>query len=143
MDAIRRVRPEDMVDIVKIEFSCFKYPYSPSVLVWFYETCNEGFFVAEERGRITGYCICDPSQKEIVSIAVVPERRDKGVGSSLLEKALGFMKAQGFKKVGIHVRASNREAIKFYAFHGFRPVREVKNYYGNEDGLLMEKELAK
>lgn len=143
MATIRRVKPEDMVDIVKIEFTCFKYPYSPSMLLWFYEACRDGFFIAEERGKVAGYCICDPSQDEIISIAVLPGLRQKGIGSGLLAKAQGYLKSQGIRKAKVHVRKGNREAIDFYGAQGFQEARTIKNYYGNEDGILMEKDLGK
>ncbi|MFZ3071006.1 MAG: GNAT family N-acetyltransferase [Anaerolineaceae bacterium] len=73
----------------------------------------------------------------IITIAVAPTWRGKGLGTRLLaagEKALGL------PRVRLTVRASNQPAIQMYLKAGYRQVKISPKYYaGGEDGLVFEK----
>ena len=61
-------------------------------------------------------------EHRIVDIAVVPEHRNRGIGSSLLADVLAEADAAG-KPVSIHVELQN-PARRLYDRLGFRPVEE-------------------
>jgi ribosomal-protein-alanine N-acetyltransferase len=65
----------------------------------------------------------------VVSIAVVPEHRNKGIGSSLLEKALEGFKEYQVSETFLEVRESNKVAIDLYQKFGFNTSRRIKGYY--------------
>ena len=44
--------------------------------------------------------------------------------------------------ITLEVRESNKEAINFYLKNGFKEVTRRKNYYKEEDGILMIKNLG-
>jgi ribosomal-protein-alanine N-acetyltransferase len=141
MVLVRQVEKEDIIDITKIEHECFKDPYPVDCFLVYYAYCPQFFFVAEDKGRLVGYCLLDSSMQEIMSIAVLPGLRNKSIGSKLLEASLDAFRKNKIKLARVHVRASNKDAIEFWQFHGFSLKEKIKNYYGDEDGLLMEKEL--
>jgi ribosomal-protein-alanine N-acetyltransferase len=79
----------------------------------------------------------------VISIAVLPEYRKKGIGTALLNEAINRMKNNyGTEAVYLEVRVSNKDAISLYKKMGFEEVRIIKEYYRNgEDAYVMVKKL--
>ena len=150
---IRPFSPSDLESLLQIENQSFpKSPYDRATFRNLYILYSETFLVyvgpslrpnAAERGhashdreedRISGYIIFSP-EGHIISIAVHPRYRRKGIGKELLQKAMNVSRP---KKVWAEVRRSNRGAQTFYSSIGFRMNGMVPNYYGTEDALIME-----
>lgn len=103
------------------------------------------------KGEIVGYIMCRvefgfsnikrgfAKKGHIISIAVIPEARRKGIGTSLMVNAMKALKE--YYKVDeyyLEVRVSNYPAINLYKKLGFKPVRILKGYYvDGEDAYLM------
>lgn len=75
---------------------------------------------------------------EIEYIIVQDEYRKQGIGSKLLNE----VEKNSVKNITLEVRESNIAAINFYKKNGFKISTIRKNYYGNENGYLMLKELG-
>lgn len=75
---------------------------------------------------------------EIEYIIVHDDYRKQGIGSKLLQE----IENNNINNITLEVRESNVEAINFYKNNGFKIVSIRKNYYGNENGYLMLKELG-
>jgi ribosomal-protein-alanine N-acetyltransferase len=71
----------------------------------------------------------------IISIAVHPQHRRRGIGRKLLEKAID---TYHLKNLWAEVRKSNEGAQTFYFRMGFQIIGVVPNYYGNEDALIVQ-----
>jgi ribosomal protein S18 acetylase RimI-like enzyme len=84
--------------------------------------------------EILGYIIFT-LEGHIISIAIHPQHRRKGIGRELLQQA---MKNSHLKKVWAEVRRSNQGAQAFYSKMGFQITGLVPNYYGNEDALIVQ-----
>ncbi len=78
---------------------------------------------------------------EIDNFLVLDDYRNKGIGTKLLSYLVSL--AINFRVVNItlEVRVSNEIAINLYKKFGFREVALRKYYYGDEDGILMEKQV--
>jgi ribosomal-protein-alanine N-acetyltransferase len=87
-----------------------------------------------KKEEILGYIIFT-QDGHIISIAVHPQDRRKGIGAQLLQRA---MKTPHLKKVWAEVRRSNQGAQAFYTKLGFQITGLVPNYYGNEDALILQ-----
>ena len=87
--------------------------------------------------EVWGYIIFT-QEGHIISIAVHPHHRRKGIGGELLQRA---MKTPHLKKVRAEVRRSNQGAQAFYFKTGFQITGMLPNYYGNEDALIIERSL--
>jgi ribosomal-protein-alanine N-acetyltransferase len=73
----------------------------------------------------------------VKDIAVRGERRGEGIGSQLLERALGVLDARGAGSVKLEVRANNERAQALYRRYGFDHRRTVPRYYNDgEDALV-------
>ena len=77
---------------------------------------------------------------EIDYIIVEDNYRNLGIATQLL-KYLEKMHKK-ISNITLEVRESNKSAINFYKKNGFEQVLKRKNYYDNEDGLLMIKNLG-
>jgi ribosomal-protein-alanine N-acetyltransferase len=80
----------------------------------------------------------------LVSIAVLPEYRRRGVGSALLSKTIDVMRnVYRVDAIYLEVRVSNEPAIRLYEKFGFRKARIWRGYYRDgEDAYIMVKRLA-
>ena len=85
-------------------------------------------FVAEDGGRVVGFCDLIPSRDkdvqpevvaEIAAIYVLPEHWRQGVGRMLCHSALVEAGRRGYQVVTLWVLASNIAARHFYAAMGF------------------------
>ncbi|QAY94986.1 ribosomal-protein-alanine acetyltransferase [Methylovirgula ligni] len=73
-------------------------------------------------------------QAEILTLAVTPKARQKGVGAALLTTHLPTLAAAGVKSLFLEVEAGNTAAIRLYQNFGFRQVGERKAYYRTAGG---------
>jgi ribosomal-protein-alanine N-acetyltransferase len=79
----------------------------------------------------------------LVTIAVEPEMRRRGIASVLLNSLLDSDLARDKRLVTLEVRAGNTAAIELYRRYGFREVALRPRYYpdNHEDALVMLREL--
>lgn len=101
--------------------------------------------VAEEpAGEIAGLLAAAlaAGEAEVQNLAVVPEKRRRGLASTLLAAALERLSAAGAQSVWLEVRESNQEAIAFYERHGFRRAGRRPGYYSSppEAALILTRQ---
>jgi len=131
----------DLDSILQIESQSFpKSPYDWTTFLNLHTLYPETFlvYINTNRGRkeeeVLGYIIF-AQDGHIISIAVHPQDRRKGIGTQLLQRV---MKTPHLKKVWAEVRRSNQGAQAFYAKLGFQITGSIPNYYGNEDALIVQ-----
>jgi ribosomal-protein-alanine N-acetyltransferase len=73
-------------------------------------------------------------EAEILTIAVTPRRRGRGIAGRLLEAHMAALAARGVKSLFLEVEAENHAARALYKRHGFETVGERKAYYRKADG---------
>jgi [ribosomal protein S18]-alanine N-acetyltransferase len=78
---------------------------------------------------------------EIENIVVLEEYRHHGIGTKLMAKLISIAINNKSENITLEVRISNEVAIGLYKKFGFREVALRKFYYGNEDAILMEKQV--
>lgn len=62
---------------------------------------------------------------QVLSLAVAPDRRGRGIGRALLERGLGYLRRQGARRVKLEVLGGNDAAFALYRNLGFRAVGDV------------------
>lgn len=77
---------------------------------------------------------------EIDYIIVDNKYRNLGIATKLLKYVEN--KHKNINNITLEVRESNISAKKFYIKNGFKEVTKRKNYYNNEDGILMIKDIG-
>ena len=127
---------------MRIEEVSFPNPYTRSVFTRYLSLAFEGFLVAEQNGGVVGYIIAEiqGTQGLIVSLAVLPEYRKGGIGSTLMREALERL-CKKVKRIHLQVSVENKTAIKFYRKFSFQETSIIKNYYPNgDDAMLMARD---
>lgn len=144
---IRSAGPNDLKDINKIERASFAYEaYSQALLAYFLR--DEAFvtLVAIEGAEVIAYATImeedGGSGMRIVSIAVLPQRRDQGIARSIMQRIEGIAIEKGAKGLSLEVGLTNVPAINLYLRLGFSIKGKIADYYGEgKDALYMEKML--
>ena len=78
---------------------------------------------------------------EIDNIYVLEEERSKGIATKMMAYLVGLAIDLRVINITLEVRISNEVARNLYKKFGFREVALRKYYYGDEDGILMEKQV--
>lgn len=98
---------------------------------------------AANTAAIVGYAVLQmaAADAELLSMAVAPDQRRRGVGRRLLDELVGRAIAFKADSIWLEVRVSNPAAIGLYGSAGFVEVGRRKGYYetpaGHEDALMM------
>ncbi len=152
---IRNFKPQDLDAVIRINLMCLPENYTSSFYMSHYESFPKAFYVAEVNGRIIGYVmarverglsnhkpISIVKKGHIISIAVLPEYRRRGVGRSLMINSLKGLKDYNAEECYLEVRVSNTPAINLYRSLNFEIIHIIRGYYLNgEDAYLMSRRL--
>ena len=152
---IREVKEEDLDRVIEINLISLKEHYPIQFWRDHLQLWGRIFLVAEINSRIVGYVMTRIERGfgflrkflrklgHIVSIAVHPDYRRRGIGYALMIEVLKRMKElYNVDEAYLEVRVSNAPAIKLYEKLGFKKVKVIKYYYADgEDAYLMAKEL--
>lgn len=79
---------------------------------------------------------------EIEYIYTQEDYRNQNLATILLNYLVELGINRACKNITLEVRCSNVSAINFYLKNGFKKVSIRKNYYKDEDGILMLRELV-
>ena len=145
MATIRGIHFDDLDQITEIEEICFSLPWSKNSFEQ--ELINEMAYYqcAEENGKIMGYMgmwkIID--ECHITNVAVLPEYRNRGIASMLINKMVEICKSSEIQYMTLEVRQSNLPAINLYEKFGFISVGKRPRYYmrPTEDAIIMWKKI--
>ena len=73
----------------------------------------------------------------IVSLVLDVEAQNQNYGTEVLTELKSNAKSDGKHMIQLKVRKSNIKAQNFYSRHGLKIDKTIRDYYSNEDGLLM------
>ncbi len=92
---------------------------------------------------LSGLLATDRPVGHLVSIAVMPGYRRRGIGKALLAETIRVMKeVYNVDSIYLEVRVSNAPAISLYEKFGFKKVRIIYAYYDDgENAYVMVKRL--
>lgn len=143
---VRRAGERDLLAVHDIETASFPNPWPYSAFERF--VGDPGFLVAADDGEVQGFVVADvvPNNGRplghIKDLAVHPDRRGKGVATTLLSRALMVLAQSGVDSVKLEVRESNDGARSLYEQFGFEPVHRLPDYYrDDEDAVVLVSEL--
>ena len=98
------------------------------------------YFIDEESVGYLEYSLIY-DRMEIDNIKVLEEYRGQGIGTKLMAYLVSLAIDYKVDNITLEVRVSNEIARNLYKKFGFREVALRKYYYGDEDGILMEKNI--
>lgn len=153
---LRKFTPDDLQNVMQINRVCLPENYTDFFFVDLHQRFPETFIIAEENGKIMGYIMCRIEvglsnfgfgglvrKGHVVSIAVLPQYRRRGVAKAIINKALEGMMYYKAKQGFLEVRVTNESAISLYKNLGFEITRTINGYYSDgEDAYVMTKKLS-
>jgi ribosomal-protein-alanine N-acetyltransferase len=152
---LRKFTQNDLRSVVHINSVCLPENYTDYFFIDLYQKFPETFIVAEENGEVAGYIMCRVElglsnfgfsgvikKGHIVSVAVLPQYRRKGIGQALITEAMEGMRLYNAKQCFLEVRVTNTPAVDLYKKLGFQITRTIHGYYADgEDAYVMTKKL--
>jgi ribosomal-protein-alanine N-acetyltransferase len=101
------------------------------------------------RRRVIGFIISRlaADEAEILSVAVDPSWRGRGLSRTLLATHLGHLAGHGIRTVFLEVEENNAPAVRLYRRVGFQTVGRREQYYRDPNGqhlnaLVMQRGLS-
>lgn len=73
---------------------------------------------------------------DIINVAVDKDYQHEGIASKLLDYIVNMN-----KRILLEIRENNSNAIGLYSKYNFKEINRRKNYYGNEDAIVMERSI--
>ena len=99
---LRKFVPDDLQNVMQINRVCLPENYTDFFFMDLHQRFPETFIVAEENGEIAGYIMCRIEvglsnygfgglikKGHVVSIAVMPQHRRKGIAKAVINRAIG------------------------------------------------------
>lgn len=153
--ALRKFTINDLPSVTQINMNCLPENYTDIFFADLFRRYPETFIVAEQDRKIVGYIMCRiemglsnlglsgvVKKGHVVSVAVMPEDRRRGIGEALVTSAMDGMRGYGARQCYLEVRLTNQEAISLYKKLGFEVSRTIHGYYADgEDAFVMSKSL--
>ncbi len=152
---LRKFVPDDLQSVMQINRVCLPENYTDMFFVDLHQRFPETFIVAEENGAVVGYIMSRIEvglsnfslgglirKGHVVSIAVMPQSRRKGIATSLIKAAISGMGYYKARQIYLEVRVTNAGAIDLYRKLGLEVTRTIQGYYSDgEDAYVMSKKL--
>lgn len=148
---LRQGRLSDLKALLTIEQAAFgQHALDPATIFWLLLRRWPGLLVAEWDGSLAGYVIArvdllpwSNRRGGVTSVAVHPKYRRQGIGRSLMQAAIYFLRHAKVTIAELEVGVKNVSAISLYREFGFAGARLLPDYYGpGQDGLRMTLALA-
>lgn len=139
----RRMTPEDVPFISKLEEETFSMPWSANDFLEMLSKEDARYYVAEKEGRILGGCgvLFAADEGNITNVVITPEARNQGIGTGMLRHLMKESGQEGIKAFTLEVRVSNAAAIHVYEKLGFVSEGIRPGFYEKptEDAMILWK----
>lgn len=139
----RQMVPADVPVISRLEEETFSMPWSAEDFLQMIEKEDARYYVAEEDGELLGGCgvLLIVGEGNITNVVIRPDKRNKGIGTGLLQYLIEEGYREGLHAFTLEVRVSNQAAIHVYEKVGFVSEGVRPHFYEKptEDALIMWK----
>lgn len=142
---IKKLTTEYAADVYNVLSASFSNPWSLDTITSLLNSSTAVCFGAFEEDVLAGYAALEwvLDEGSLTDIAVMPQRRQGGIGSLLMQALLEEAEKRNLEFVTLEVREHNSAAINLYTKFGFESMGRRPRYYKDpvEDALLMTKNL--
>lgn len=133
---------EDISKVYEVERKSFPFPFGEVLIGNIFYAAPELCFIIESDGNIIGFVMggytAIPKRAHILSLAVLEEFREQGLGHKILTYFLNSIRKLGYLSVKLEVNIDNHKAIKLYEEFGFKIDSRIRKYYQDgSDAYLM------
>jgi len=136
---IRPMSPDDIEAVVELELRTYSQPWPAQVFRDELAAAGRTYLVAMRENDIAGYAglmVVGPDA-HVTTVVVDPGARGDALGTRLMLRLVEAGLAHRAKNLTLEVRTSNVAAQALYRKFGMVPVGVRKNYYRDEDALIM------
>jgi len=139
MTSVRPMTVDDFDAVMAIELATYTQPWTERIFTDELAADARTYVVAEHDDRIVGYggLMQVGEDAHVTTLVSVEGAPVKAVGTRLMLALIASGLSAGARQLTLEVRASNRRAQEFYRKFGLAPVGVRKNYYLDEDALIM------
>ncbi|UYN98862.1 MAG: ribosomal protein S18-alanine N-acetyltransferase [Devosia sp.] len=113
------------------------------------DAASPAYIACDSRRRIAGFALIRlaADEAELLTIAVDPKWRGKGLGRALMEAGFADLMLSPARRMFLEVDEQNLAAIRLYKRLGFEAISTRKGYYPRPDGsaataLVMARDLG-
>lgn len=127
---LRRLRRPQLIDAAAVDRAAFGSPWANDEATLTDITTATPSYRARQvlvDGCMVGFAICGRagSWGYVQRLAIHPDHQHRGLGSTLLADALGWMQRRRVARVLVNTAADNDAAIALYEAHGFRRRHDI------------------
>jgi ribosomal-protein-alanine N-acetyltransferase len=136
---LRAADASDALALAKAHASAFEAPWPPEAFASLMGTPGVFALAAVDRapvGLILMRAVA--GEAEVLTLAVDPGHRRRGVARALLEAGLAQAAAMGAEEAFLEVAADNRAALALYRQEGFEEAGHRGGYYRRADGEAVD-----
>ncbi len=138
---IRLADPSAYPAVERLELASFEDPWpTEAILQELMPSALRWPILAEVDGNVVGFLMAwrTPDELHILNVAVNPEIRRCGIGSTLIKAAIGEARRCGLARITLEVRRSNVAASAMYESFGFLQTGMRSHYYADngEDAMI-------
>ncbi len=143
IDGTMNFTNEQREQIFEVEKACFKDFWSLKMLSEELDNPLCDVVTRQCDEKIIAYAIgrTAADEGEIFRVGVLPEYRRGHIALEMLDTLHERMKTRGAARVFLEVRSKNSPAIRLYGALGYKKIAVRKNYYGDDDAVVYQKEL--
>ena len=142
MIEVYKMSLNDLESIKEILVSDFDDFWDYSILKDELSSTNSYYLVAKSDNEILGFAGIKYvlNEADIMNIVVKKSKRKLGIGSLLLKNIIELCKTLNISTLFLEVNEKNIPAILLYKKFGFEEVGFRKNYYKENNAIVMKKE---
>ena len=139
----RRMTPEDVPYISRLEEETFSMPWSADSFLEMISKEDARYYVAARDGQLVGGCgvLMIAGEGNITNVVIAPEARNEGIGTGMLRHLMAEGDKEGLCAYTLEVRVSNAAAIHVYEKLGFVSAGIRPGFYEKpaEDAMIFWK----
>ena len=134
---------EELYELYEIEQACFGDSWTLEMLRA--ELLNPLTVTVSERvdGKLAAFAFgrVVTDEAELFQIGTLPGYRGRGLAKLLLERLHGEMRERGAAVCFLEVRSRNSAAISLYENSGYERISVRRDYYPDDDAIVMKRSL--
>jgi len=137
---LRPVDAGEAAALARVHAASFEAGWSAAAFAELLASPGAFALAAETDGALHGFILARAiaGEAEILTLAVLPEKRRRGVAGALVEAAAGAAAALGAGELFLEVAADNPAAIALYKAAGFAPAGRRRGYYARPHGARID-----
>ena len=147
---IEPAEPRDARELARIHGQGFYRGWPSADFASFLDDrATPAYIACDARRRIAGFALIRTvaDEAELLTIAVDPRWRGRGVGRALMDAAFADLMLSPARRMFLEVDEQNLAAIRLYQKLGFATISSRKGYYPRPDGsaataLVMARDLG-